>query len=364
MELRSSSQGTRKRSRLRRLLVNEVAGDPVVGGFLLEGRVVVHAADVLPGDRAPVVEPAAGLGIDRLGDAALDLDRRPFVVGIGHGNRRQQRLRVRVQRVGQQLLGRGQLNDLAEVHDGDAVTHVAGYRQVMGDVEIGHVEPVGQLEHEVHDRDADAHIEHRRRLVRHYKRRVDDEGTGDGHPLALAARQLVREPEHERLSRSQTNEIEQLGDLGLAVRHGPDPLHGEWFGNRVIDGAPGVHRLERILEDHLHVGPESPQVVFARDVGDVDHLAVVLKQDLAACDFKQLDEHSAGSGLAAARLADQPETLARIDLEVDVVNGVDEVLGAPEHALLNRIPLLEVPYFDPCLGHTTPPEVMPTGTSS
>src|SRR5690606_41493160 len=63
--------------------------------LVLERGVRVGAAH-LGGERAPLDEPALRSRVDRLGDAAFDLDRGALVARVRHRNRRQERPRVRV----------------------------------------------------------------------------------------------------------------------------------------------------------------------------------------------------------------------------------------------------------------------------
>ena len=56
--------------------------------------------------------------------------------GVGHGDGRQQRLRVRVTRMGEHVLGLAELDHLAEVHDGHAVGDVADDRQIVRNEQV------------------------------------------------------------------------------------------------------------------------------------------------------------------------------------------------------------------------------------
>ena len=60
--------------------------------------------------------------------------------GVGDRDCGDQRLRVRVQRVVVELVRRGQLNDLAQVHHRDAVADVTHDREVVSDEQVGQPE--------------------------------------------------------------------------------------------------------------------------------------------------------------------------------------------------------------------------------
>ncbi len=63
------------------------------------------------------------------------------------------------------LVRRPELNDLIEVHDGDAVGDVAYDIQIMGDKKIGEPEARGQVLHQVGNCARDGYLEAGRRLV-------------------------------------------------------------------------------------------------------------------------------------------------------------------------------------------------------
>ena len=90
------------------------------------------------------------------------------------------------------LVPRPDLDDLAEVHDGDAVGDVAHDRQIVRDEEVRQAEAALQLLEQVDDLRPDRHVERRHRLVEHDQLRVERERARDADALALAARELVR----------------------------------------------------------------------------------------------------------------------------------------------------------------------------
>ena len=62
---------------------------------------------------------------------------------------REQRSRIEVERLRVELFLGGQLHDIAQVHDRDPIRDVPYYRQVVGDEQVGQVEPILQLLQEV-----------------------------------------------------------------------------------------------------------------------------------------------------------------------------------------------------------------------
>ena len=137
------------------------------------------------------------------------------MTGIGLGDRRQQRLRVRMRGRRVELLGRPDLDELAEVHHGDVVGDVAHHGEVVGDEQVGQVELVLEVLQQVDDARLDRHVEGRHRLVEHDERRVEGQGAGDADALALAAGELVRVA--AGVLGRETDEVEQLLDPLVVV---------------------------------------------------------------------------------------------------------------------------------------------------
>ena len=84
-------------------------------------------------------------------------------------------------------------DELAEVHDGDALADVTHHREVMRDEEVREAELFLQARKQVDDLRLDRDIECRNRLVADDDLRIDGEGARDADALALSARELVRE---------------------------------------------------------------------------------------------------------------------------------------------------------------------------
>ena len=112
------------------------------------------------------VEAAAARRVDRARHVALEHD--PLALRrsrIGDRHRREQRLGVRVDRPLVELLGRRELDDLAEVHHRDAVGDVAHDAEVVRDEDVGQRELVLQVVEQVHDLRLDRDVERRDGLV-------------------------------------------------------------------------------------------------------------------------------------------------------------------------------------------------------
>ena len=125
----------------------------------------------------------------------------------------QEGLRIRVQRVREELLGVGQFDDYALMYDGDPVADKAHDGQVMGDKQIGQAAFPLQFGHEVQYLSADRDIQRGDGLIGNDEFRVHDQGAGDANTLALTAGKFMRETAGEL--RQKTYRIQSVSnDLG------------------------------------------------------------------------------------------------------------------------------------------------------
>src|SRR5699024_10390674 len=83
-----------------------------------------------------------------------------FYMGVGYGDRRQQRLRVGVLRVVEDLVDVTELDELSEIHHGDAISEVPDDGEIVGDEEVRdaelRLELVEQVDHTRLDRDVES----------------------------------------------------------------------------------------------------------------------------------------------------------------------------------------------------------------
>src|SRR5215472_8587137 len=133
-------------------------------------------------------------------------------------------------RSGEELALVGELDDLAEIHDRDAVADVLDHREVVSDKQVGKPELALQVGEQVDYLRLHRDIEGGHRLVADDQARVESQRPGDADALALAARELVREAV-ERLG-AQADLEGQLSDSVFQLAAA---------GNAVID--------ERLADD-------------------------------------------------------------------------------------------------------------------
>ena len=109
--------------------------------------------------RAALVEGAAGRRVQRVGQLADDFDLRLVRVWMDGRGRRQQRLRIRVQRACLDVFLGTDLHWATEVHHHHVVGNVLHHCQVVGNEHVGGVEFLLQVHEQVEHLGLDRHIQ-------------------------------------------------------------------------------------------------------------------------------------------------------------------------------------------------------------
>ena len=169
------------------------------------------------------------------------------------------------------------------------------------------------------------------------ERRPRDDGARDGHALLLAARELARVV---LVAVGEADEAERVGNTLVAFRGGERVQEERQFHVLVR----GQHRHQVVeLEDVAHVRAAPRGEAVAAEVTDV------LAADLdgaaggAVDSGKEVEER----GLSAAGRAHQRDEAARLDVDVDVLQGLDDFLAAD-------VVLAEVAAFNGAHGDSLP----------
>jgi hypothetical protein len=215
--------------------------------------------------------------------------------------RRKQRLRV------------GDLDDLAEIHDRDAIGHLPYDAEVVRDEEISEAQPLLELHQQIDDLRLDRHVEGRDRLVADDEVWLERQRPGDADSLPLAARELVRMPT-DMLPR-EADEVEKFCDPCAPGGGVADAMDHERLGDDVADRHPRVQRAERILENDLHLPPLATHGL-RRQAGQV----LAAMQHLARRRLDEPQQQAAGGRLAATGFADEREGLSGADRQRDAVD--------------------------------------------
>ena len=263
------------------------------------------------------MEAAAARRIDRARDVPLEHD--PLAlrsqIRIRDRDRREQRLGVRHDRPRVELLGRRELDDLAEVHHGDPVAHVADDSEVVRDEDVGELELVLQVVEQVQHLRLDGDVECRDGLVRDDQLRPQGERARDPDSLPLAAGELMREA--VVVLRREADGLENLPDALLLLGPVAQVVNPHRVGDDRPHALARVERRVRILEDHLDLAPKRAQLPRSEMLDRPP-----LEDDLAVGRLEQAHDRAAQRRLAAAGLTHEPERLPFANREAHVVDGV------------------------------------------
>ena len=162
-------------------------------------------------------------------------------------------------RIGQHPVDLTVFDDLASFHHGHGIRDVPRQPEVVGDDERTHSEVLLQREEQRQDLSAHGRVQRRDRFVGDQHLRVESQSTGDDDALPLPARELLRNRLEIVLGRSELGGFERTDDpLILAIL---DPLHLQALDHGFIHAALGIERPGRVLQNHLHLPPESPQLL-------------------------------------------------------------------------------------------------------
>jgi hypothetical protein len=178
----------------------------------------------------------------------------------------------------------------------------------VGDEDRGDVDLVVEAPEPVAQLLAHLGVERAERFVEQQHRGLDGEGTGQGHALALAAREL------RRLAVGELLEVHELEELHHAVV--------DLLARPMADLEPERHVAvdRQVLEGGVVLEDEADVAVLRREVGGVD----ALDRDRALVGVLEAGDDAQQRRLAAAARAEQRGEPTRRDVHRDVVEG-DEV---------------------------------------
>src|SRR4029079_18646675 len=180
----------------------------------------------------------------------------------------------------------------------------------------------------------DRDVESRDRLVGDDQLRAQSERAGDADALPLPARELVGEA--VVVLGREADHPQQVLDALLALLAVADPVDAHRVADDRADALARVQARVGVLEDHLHLAAQRPQLARAELA---DPLAV--EDDVAGGRLEQPHDAAAERRPAAAGLADETERLALGDAQRDVVHRVHARHLPREHALPDREVLLQ-----------------------
>jgi hypothetical protein len=192
---------------------------------------------------------------------------------------------------------------------------------------------------QVQDLRLDGHVQRGHRLVGDDEAGPQGERAGDADALALAAAEGVGKAAH--ILGAEPDAAEQLGHALLALAPAADAVDVEGLAHEVEQRHARIEGGERILEDHLHLPAERPQLLPAQS-SHVDGGAVPdAHVDLPGGRLDGPHDAARGGRLAAAALPHEAECLALVDVEVDAVDRADVTHRPLPEAAPDREELLQ-----------------------
>jgi len=195
------------------------------------------------------------------------------------------------------------------------------HAQRVADQDQRHAAFVDQVADQVEDLALDGDVEGRGRLVGQQDVGVAGQGDGDHHPLALAARHLVRIGIDARRRVGDADAVEQA--QGFLARRGAAeaPMQHQRLGDLAADGMHRVQAGHRLLEDHRDaIAANAAEIAFAHG-----HQVLAVEAHRAAGARplgQEADQAQRGHRLAAARFADDAEGFAPLQRERDAAHRI------------------------------------------
>ena len=148
----------------------------------------------------------------------------------------------------------------------------------------------------------------------------------DHHALAHAARHLVRVLVEPRLGATGSRRVASISTRALARLASTTPLvEPDRLDDLVADREDRVERRHRLLEDHRDlVAADRAHLALGELQRGRGRRSTIAAADDPPGGCDQPHDRERGHALAAAGLADDPERAARLDREVDPVDGPDD----------------------------------------
>ena len=163
------------------------------------------------------------------------------------------------------VLNRTVLNDFTAIHDRNRIGDVPGQTEVVGDDKRGQPDVLLQSQEKRQDLAAHRSVEGGHRFVGNEHIGLECQRAGNNNALALPAGKLLRDGLEEVLPGGQLRSFQAFAHPRPFVTG--ELLHAQAFGDGLIDRARRVQRSRRVLQNHLHVAPESAQTALGARQG-------------------------------------------------------------------------------------------------
>jgi hypothetical protein len=236
--------------------------------------------------------------------------------------------------------GRAGFDDVAEVHDRDAVAEMFDHGKVVSDEQVSQAALFLEILQEVDHLRLHGNIKRADRFIADDEARFDGEGAGNADALALAAAELVGIT--AALIRIESNDAEELTDPFAAGGATPgEPVDVEGFPDDRLDGEARIERAGGVLEDHLKLA-----ALLAEGAAIEGEQVEAVESDLTAGGFNESDNGAAEGGFATTAFAHQPKGFAGRHLEVDPVDGLHKLKRFVEPPTCHREMDLKIEDFE------------------
>ena len=193
--------------------------------------------------------------------------------GVGLGGRGEQRAAIAL------------LDLVATLHHQHAVGDLGHHAHVVGDEDHAHRQLLLQLADQRQDLRLDGDVERGGGLVGDQQRGPAGQRHRDHHPLAHAARQLVRVAAQHLARFWNAHQVEEAQRLGHGLGLRAALVQHDAFGDLLADGEHRVQAGHRLLEHHRDVGAAQRAHLRAAGLRQVDAFAIAAGQPhLAAVD--------------------------------------------------------------------------------
>ena len=169
-----------------------------------------------------------------------------------HRHTAQQALRVGVLGIGEQVGGVGALHHFARIHHRDLGGDARHDAEIVGDQQQAEPEVALQAGEQAQDLGLHRDVERGGRLVGDQELRIAHQRHGDHHPLAQAARELVRELAEPETGRGDADAGQQVGGAVGGGALAGTLVAAQHLGHLRADRVGGIERGHRLLEDHRH----------------------------------------------------------------------------------------------------------------
>lgn len=202
-------------------------------------------------------------------------------------------------------IGFSDFDDAPCIHDGDAITEIAGNGQIVSDEQHGQPVLGAEAIEQVENPGLNGHVQRGRWLVAHKQAGLAGKCPSDADSLPLATGKLMRPA--IGCIRLKTDGAQQLLNPVIELRLCDSFMYRDGLGNELAHAHSSIQRTGWILKHHLHV-PAKPPQGFALQGCQISFIDF----DNTACWLHEAQCRSGAGCLAASGTTDQSDGLSRV----------------------------------------------------